>query len=330
MVPLAPCPASAAKSATAGSRSNRSAAAVATARAIGCSDASSTAPARRRTWSVSAPSSATTSTRVIRPVVSVPVLSRTTVSTFRVDSSTCGPRMRIPSWAPRPVPAIRAVGVARPSAHGQAMTRTETAATKAVDGSPSSTSQATKVSAARPRTRGTNTAETRSARRCTGALPSWAASTRRPIRARRVSAPTRVARTTSRPPALTVAPRTVSPGPTSTGTDSPVSIDSSTAEEPSSTAPSVATFSPGRTTKRVPGRSAETGTRCSRSWPSASGSSTDASSAPASASARSASPASRVARPSAYRPERRNVVTTAAISKYSSSWPRSTATTDQR
>ena len=76
-----------------------------------------------------------------------------------------------------------------------------------------------------------------------------------------MSAPTRVARTTSRPPALTVAPATSSPGCFSTGTDSPVSSDWSTAHVPSSTMPSVATFSPGRTTKRSPTASCSTGTR---------------------------------------------------------------------
>ena len=101
-------------------------------------------------------------------------------------------------------------------------------------------------------TTGTNTAETRSASRCTGALPDCAASTRRAICASWVSAPTRVARTTSRPPALTVAPTTESPGPTSTGTGSPVSMLASTAEDPSTTWPSVAIFSPGRTTNRSP------------------------------------------------------------------------------
>ena len=52
---------------------------------------------------------------------------------------------------------------------------------------------------------------------------------------------------------LTVAPATEAPGATSTGTGSPVSIDWSTADSPSTTTPSVATFSPGRTTKRSPG-----------------------------------------------------------------------------
>ena len=71
--------------------------------------------------------------------------------------------------------------------------------------------------------------ETRSARRWTGALPDCASVTSRAIWASAVSAPTLVARTTRRPPALTVAPATSSPGCFSTGTDSPVSSDWSTA-----------------------------------------------------------------------------------------------------
>ena len=51
------------------------------ARAIGCSEASSSAPASRRISSASSPGPATTSARVIWPVVTVPVLSRTIVST---------------------------------------------------------------------------------------------------------------------------------------------------------------------------------------------------------------------------------------------------------
>ena len=59
---------------------------------------------------------------------------------------------------------------------------------------------------------GTKTPEMRSARRWTGALPVWASSTSRAICASAVSAPTLVARTTRRPPALTVAPATSEPG----------------------------------------------------------------------------------------------------------------------
>ena len=40
--------------------------------------------------------------------------------------------------------------------------------------------------------------------------------------------------------------------PTSTGTDSPVSIEASTAPRPETTVPSVAIFSPGRTTNSSP------------------------------------------------------------------------------
>ena len=193
-----------------------------------------------------------TSTRVICPVVTVPVLSSTMVSTRRVDSRTSGPLMRMPSWAPRPVPTSSAVGVASPRAHGQAMISTATAAVNAVVAPAPAPSQNPSVATARAMTTGTKTAETRSARRCTGALPFCASVTRRAIWASWVSAPTRVARTTRRPPALTVAPVTASPGPTSTGTGSPVSSEASMAEVPSSTIPSVATFSPGRTTKRSP------------------------------------------------------------------------------
>ncbi len=102
------------------------------ARAIGCSEECSRAPASRRASSRETPSARWTPVSVITPVVTVPVLSRTMVSTLRVDSRTSGPFRRMPSWAPRPVPTISAVGVARPRAHGQAMISTATAAVKAV------------------------------------------------------------------------------------------------------------------------------------------------------------------------------------------------------
>ncbi len=140
---------------------------------------------------------------------------------------------------------------------------------------------------------GTKTAEILSASRWAAALPFCASSTRRAIRASWVSVPIRVASTTSRPPALTVAPVTPSPGATSTGTDSPVSMDASTAEAPSTTCPSVAIFSPGRTTNRSPTRSPETGMRTSRLSRS-----TATSLAPSSSSARSAAPALRFDRAS--------------------------------
>ena len=291
--PSTPRPSRLVKDSTRGSPPSRSRAAPAIAWAIGCSLASSTAPTRRSASSSSVPATVCTSTRAIAPVVTVPVLSRTTVSTSRVDSRTSGPLMRMPSWAPRPVPTSSAVGVARPRAHGQAMISTDTAAVKAVAAGSPWPSQKPRVATARAITTGTNTADTRSARRCTGALPIWADSTSRPIWASWVSAPTRVASTTRRPPAFTVAPVTASPGPTSTGTGSPVSNEASMAEVPSATTPSVAIFSPGRATKRSPTTNRSTGMRTS-----APSRSTLTSLAPSSSRARSAAPDRRLARAS--------------------------------
>ena len=190
--------------------------------------------------------------------------------------------------------------------------RTATAAVKAAANPLSVPSQKPSVPAAIRITIGTKMPEIRSARRWTWALPFCASSTRRAICASWVSPPTRVARTTRRPPALTVAPTTVSPSPTSTGTDSPVSMEASTADVPRSTTPSVAIFSPGRTTNRSPTARVSTGTRVSVT---PSGPSTATSLAPSSSRARRAAPARRLDRCSKNRPARMNVVTPAAASR---------------
>ena len=78
-------------------------------------------------------------------------------------------------------------------------------------------------------TTGTKTAETRSARRWTSALPVCAVSTSRWMPASIVSAPTLRASTTMRPVVLIDPPVTSSPGETSTGVDSPVTRLASTA-----------------------------------------------------------------------------------------------------
>ena len=65
------------------------------------------------------PSPATTPTTAGLPSVTVPVLSSTIVVTRCVRSRTSGPRIRIPSCAPRPVATITAVGVARPRRTGR-------------------------------------------------------------------------------------------------------------------------------------------------------------------------------------------------------------------
>mmetsp|Transcript_25961 Transcript_25961/g.55571 ORF Transcript_25961/g.55571 Transcript_25961/m.55571 type:complete len:319 (+) Transcript_25961:736-1692(+) len=57
------------------------------------------------------------------PLVRVPVLSKSTALAFDATSRVSPPFMRIPWLAPTPVPTMTAVGVARPRAHGQLMTR---------------------------------------------------------------------------------------------------------------------------------------------------------------------------------------------------------------
>ena len=109
------------------------------------------------------------------------------------------------------------------------------------------------VAAASARTTGTKIDETRSASCWTFAFDPCAAWSDRTISARVACSPLRVTKTTSRPCPLTEAPMTSSPGPTSTGTDSPVSRDRSTQDVPSFTTPSAGIFSPGRTDDAHPG-----------------------------------------------------------------------------
>ena len=60
-----------------------------------------------------------------QPEVKVPVLSKTTVVTLLIFSSTSPPLIKTPKDAAIPVPTMTAVGVAKPSAQGQAITRVE-------------------------------------------------------------------------------------------------------------------------------------------------------------------------------------------------------------
>ena len=72
---------------------------------------------------------ATTATTFGLPSVSVPVLSTTSVSTFSMRSSASAFLISTPACAPRPTPTMIDIGVASPSAQGQAMISTLTAAT---------------------------------------------------------------------------------------------------------------------------------------------------------------------------------------------------------
>ena len=98
--------------------------------ASGCSLARSTLAARRSMSASAKPCAGTIAVTAGRPSVSVPVLSTTSVSTFSMRSSASAFLMRTPACAPRPTPTMIDIGVASPSAHGQAMISTATAATR--------------------------------------------------------------------------------------------------------------------------------------------------------------------------------------------------------
>lgn len=146
------------------------------------------------------------------------------------------------------------MGVASPSAQGQAMMSTATALMSAwaSRGSGPTKAQTTNVMMAVRMTRGTKYEATTSASFWMGARLRCASATMATMRDSSVSAPTFSARTTSAPVPLTVAPITASPLALDTGMGSPVTIASSTALCPSSTTPSTGIFSPGRTRSRSP------------------------------------------------------------------------------
>ena len=177
--------------------------------------------------------------------------------------------MSTPARAPAPTPTMIDIGVASPSAQGQAMISTETAATSAKGscGSGPKSHQAANAATATPMTAGTNQPATASARRCIGARLRCASATSCTMRDSMVSAPTLRASITKLPVRLMVPAITSLPGSLVTGIDSPVTIDSSMLILPSTTVPSTAIFSPGRTRRRSPGTIDSTGT--SSSSPSA-------------------------------------------------------------
>ena len=245
--------------------------------------------------------------------MSVPVLSSTTVSTSRSRSSASALRNSTPACAPRPIATVMDMGVARPSAQGQAMISVLTATTMACAsrGSGPKIIQAIAASTATLTTAGTNQPETRSASPCTGARLRCASATVCTMRASSVSAPTWSARITNPPVPLSVPPITASPGSFATGCDSPVTMDSSTRARPSSTTPSTGTFSPGRTRRRSPARRSASGTEASTS----SAPMRSASFGARSSSARSASPVRWRARSSSTCPSSTSVTIMAADSK---------------
>ena len=113
-----------------------------------------------------------------------------------------------------------------------------------------------------------------------------------------------------------VAPATVSPARLVTGIGSPVTIDSSTAEDPDSTTASTGIFSPGRITTSSPTITSSTGISAS-----APARTTRAVRACNPSSSRMACPVSALARVSISRPSRIRVRITPVVSKYTPRTP---------
>ena len=211
------------------------------------------------------PSDGSVSTSRGFPSVSVPVLSITSVVTFSRRSRASAFFTSTPSCAPRPTPTMIDIGVARPRAQGHAMIRTATAFTIAWArrGSGPTKIQIKNVSTAAPTTNGTKIPPTRSARPWIGARLRCASATIATIWPSSVSLPMRSACMTKLPVPFTVPPVTLSPLPFSTGSGSPVIIDSSTLLRPSRTTPSTGTLSPGTTRSRSPTLTRSSGTSSS-------------------------------------------------------------------
>mmetsp|Transcript_21180 Transcript_21180/g.58782 ORF Transcript_21180/g.58782 Transcript_21180/m.58782 type:complete len:202 (+) Transcript_21180:1999-2604(+) len=199
------------------------------------------ADTRARTVFRAAPGFSLWSVTSGRPMVSVPVLSKTTQSTLWARSSASPPLISTPREAPTPVATMTAVGVAKPKAHGHAMTSTAMPNKRAKRKQPwpsgtqlsgmlpdiPAENQAMKVMSAKETTTGTKTEDIRSAYAWMGAFFSCAVSTRRTIWFNTVSLPTREAFTSTTFPMFTVEPITWHPTYFETGLDSPVNMDSS-------------------------------------------------------------------------------------------------------
>ena len=188
------------------------------------------------------------------PSVIVPVLSMISVFTLFISSIALASLTRTPAWAPRPVPTIMDIGVARPRAHGHAIISTETAFTNANmnAGSGPHNDHAAKVNRATPITIWTKYFATTSASFCMGARDRLASLTISMICESKVSEPTFSALITKDVLPFIVPPVTLSLSDLSTGTGSPVIILSSIMAVPSTMIPSTGIFSPGFTRSKLP------------------------------------------------------------------------------
>ena len=116
------------------------------------------------------PSAAIISVTTGSPLVIVPVLSRRTICVLPAASSDAAVLNKIPFLAPVPLPTIMATGVARPSAHGQLITRTDIPCARAFPIPPLIISHTIAVTIAIPITTGTKNPDTLSAALAIGAF----------------------------------------------------------------------------------------------------------------------------------------------------------------
>ena len=194
------------------------------------------------------------------PTVSVPVLSKMTVSTCESVSRTSPPRMSRPRRAATLEPTSTAVGVARPSAQGHATTSTLAASWSAIavgdaprpaaarSRKPAPTvRQRPKVSAEAAITPCTKRPLTMSAILCTSGVRWLASSVILITSASCVSLPAERTPTTTAPSMFTVPANTSSPMLLFTGIASPLIELSFTLVLPLTTTPSTGSTSPGVT-----------------------------------------------------------------------------------
>ena len=118
-------------------------------------------------------------------------MSNTTVSRLAACSSAVALLNRIPRLAPRPLPTMIAVGVARPSASGQVITTTVIAYSSDCPAPrPTATAQIRNVNMPPMIATSTSQEAARSASRCAGAFEFCACCTKLTICASAVSEPT--------------------------------------------------------------------------------------------------------------------------------------------
>src|SRR5699024_8065342 len=238
-------------SVAAGTSSSRVRAAPTIAVAKGCSLSASAAAANAKMSSSVLSPTGWIPVTVGSPLVRVPVLSNSTASTVRMDSSARRSLINTPPRAARSVAIDTTNGIARPKAWGQAMTNTVIVRTTAASGAPS-IDHTSAVSTAAPRANQNNQPAARSAMRWALDEEAWASATSFWIPASAVSSPMAVTSTRNPESVATVPATTASPSPRRTVLDSPVTMDSSMEALPSTIWPSAGTAAPGRTMNTSP------------------------------------------------------------------------------